>query len=318
MGTHISRVKSVDLDAWTDEQAQSMMHWGNSKANKYWEAALDANHIPSDGKMDNFIKTKYISKRWAAQSDRPDPDDIEADDPPVAEKAIERKRVQSVTPATNSRQADPIIHTQQSGPKMGDSLLGLDFGTSQPNSTGPSVSTAANTTSKQEPGSQSNLSLLSSRGDVQHAVQKSPQDARGDLKMSIMSLYASAPQSQQYSKQHSHAIPSQSMATNQAQSNAQMNKFGNIHSLFEGMNVSAAQPSNQFKSSTAGTNFSELTSSTFHSTSANLASNSEKNAWGEDDDFGAMQNASHSQRQAGKTSQSPFDDLYRTSDVWKS
>jgi len=34
MGTHISRVKSVDLDAWTDEQLQSVLRWGNSRANK--------------------------------------------------------------------------------------------------------------------------------------------------------------------------------------------------------------------------------------------------------------------------------------------
>lgn len=36
MGTHISRVKSVDLDAWTDEQLQSMLRWGNARANKYF------------------------------------------------------------------------------------------------------------------------------------------------------------------------------------------------------------------------------------------------------------------------------------------
>ena len=34
MGTHISRVKSVDLDAWTDEQLESVLHWGNTRANK--------------------------------------------------------------------------------------------------------------------------------------------------------------------------------------------------------------------------------------------------------------------------------------------
>lgn len=27
-------VKSVDLDSWTDEQLQSMLKWGNSRANK--------------------------------------------------------------------------------------------------------------------------------------------------------------------------------------------------------------------------------------------------------------------------------------------
>src|SRR5437762_5999975 len=35
MGTHISRVKSADLDAWTDEQTQMMLQWGNRRANKY-------------------------------------------------------------------------------------------------------------------------------------------------------------------------------------------------------------------------------------------------------------------------------------------
>lgn len=34
MGTHISRVKSVDLDTWTDEQLASMLRWGNARANK--------------------------------------------------------------------------------------------------------------------------------------------------------------------------------------------------------------------------------------------------------------------------------------------
>ena len=37
MGTHISRVKSVDLDAWTDEQMQSVLRWGNNRANKLVE-----------------------------------------------------------------------------------------------------------------------------------------------------------------------------------------------------------------------------------------------------------------------------------------
>lgn len=72
MGTHISRVKSVDLDAWTDEQLQSVAKWGNARANKcverpcslqnevgmdcadrlfvyrYWEAKLAPGHIPSE------------------------------------------------------------------------------------------------------------------------------------------------------------------------------------------------------------------------------------------------------------------------------
>lgn len=65
MGTHISRVKSVDLDSWTDEQLQSMLKWGNTRANKYvlltrialspltkpgryWEAKLAPGHVPAE------------------------------------------------------------------------------------------------------------------------------------------------------------------------------------------------------------------------------------------------------------------------------
>ncbi|KAI5298511.1 hypothetical protein KEM56_003992, partial [Ascosphaera pollenicola] len=69
MGTHISRVKSVDLDSWTDEQMQSMVKWGNIRANN---------------KIENFIRTKYEAKRWVLPGPMPDPstlDDHEEDKP---------------------------------------------------------------------------------------------------------------------------------------------------------------------------------------------------------------------------------------------
>ncbi|KAK9492930.1 hypothetical protein V1508DRAFT_404317 [Lipomyces doorenjongii] len=84
MGTHISRVKSIDLDSWTNEQLQNMVRWGNAKANKYWEATLEKGHQPLDTKMENFIRTKYELKRWCAPGPVPDPDsisDTERDDP---------------------------------------------------------------------------------------------------------------------------------------------------------------------------------------------------------------------------------------------
>ncbi|ORY34148.1 Arf GTPase activating protein [Neocallimastix californiae] len=40
MGTHISKVKSVDLDTWTPDQIENMKKWGNYKANLYWEANM--------------------------------------------------------------------------------------------------------------------------------------------------------------------------------------------------------------------------------------------------------------------------------------
>ncbi|KAI0791778.1 hypothetical protein C8Q75DRAFT_792381 [Abortiporus biennis] len=73
MGTHISKVKSVDLDVWTPEQMASISKWGNRLANLYWEAHLKPGHIPPDHKMDSFIRSKYESRRWAR--DGPPPSD---------------------------------------------------------------------------------------------------------------------------------------------------------------------------------------------------------------------------------------------------
>lgn len=66
MGTHISRVKSVDLDAWTDEQVESMLKWGNSKCNAYWELKLPDGYVPDASKIENYIRTKYDMRKWAA------------------------------------------------------------------------------------------------------------------------------------------------------------------------------------------------------------------------------------------------------------
>ncbi|PTB76246.1 ArfGap-domain-containing protein [Trichoderma longibrachiatum ATCC 18648] len=80
MGTHISRVKSVDLDSWTDEQLQSVLNWGNARANKYWEAKLAPGHTPSESKIENFIRTKYELKRWTMDGPIPDPATLDAPD----------------------------------------------------------------------------------------------------------------------------------------------------------------------------------------------------------------------------------------------
>jgi len=78
MGTHISRVKSVDLDSWTDEQLASMKLWGNARANKYWEAKLANDHVPTEAKLENFIRTKYDTKRWVMDGPMPDPNTLDA------------------------------------------------------------------------------------------------------------------------------------------------------------------------------------------------------------------------------------------------
>ncbi|KAL4955290.1 hypothetical protein BDW69DRAFT_121585 [Aspergillus filifer] len=201
MGTHISRVKSVDLDAWTDEQLASVVRWGNARANKYWESKLAPGHVPSEAKIENFIRTKYESKRWVMDGPMPDPStlDVGDDDVPLAvvqEKAkIERsasQRVAASQPVQHRPQASidlfadddvaPPVRPNTTEPSIrappklqpaakpqrpGDSLLGLDFfGSAQPATTSRPASVAS-----------------TPAGGM----------SRPDLKQSILSLYSKPP-----------------------------------------------------------------------------------------------------------------------------
>ena len=62
MGTHISKVKSTNLDEWNSEWVAHMKQWGNKKANLYWEAELPDYETRPDGtnatKSEAFIRDK--------------------------------------------------------------------------------------------------------------------------------------------------------------------------------------------------------------------------------------------------------------------
>jgi stromal membrane-associated protein len=252
MGTHISRVKSVDLDAWTDEQLQSILNWGNSRANKYWEAKLATNHVPSEAKIENFIRTKYELKRWVMEGPMPDPATLDAegdDDVPLSvvkeKQNVERRENvrkasvgQSAAPQADLIGADPVMaaaaHPRSSTagptamqvpPKSGpappkatstkDSLLGLDFLGAQA-AAPPRPASTTGTPS----GSQS----------------------RPDLKQSILSLYATAPrpQPQPTAQQVSHA-PSGSMGGMPSPGMSQMQgSMGGMNDAFSNLGFASA------------------------------------------------------------------------------
>ncbi|ROW02981.1 hypothetical protein VMCG_05712 [Cytospora schulzeri] len=210
MGVHISKVKSVDLDTWTDEQLQSVLNWGNARANKYWESKLAPGHVPSEAKIENFIRTKYELKRWVMDGPLPDPATLDADgddDVPLSivkeKQSIERQEsLRKGQPSASARPApqvdliggdDPIPRANTAGPvatkvppkaepappkatSSNSSLLGLDFLGSQPSP----PPRPASTTGSGGMGGQS----------------------RPDLKQSILSLYATAPRPQ---PSHSHS-----------------------------------------------------------------------------------------------------------------
>ncbi|KAH7312312.1 hypothetical protein B0I35DRAFT_436675 [Stachybotrys elegans] len=254
MGTHISRVKSVDLDSWTDEQLQSILSWGNSRANKYWEAKLAPGHAPSEAKIENFIRTKYELKRWVMDGPMPDPSTLDADgddDVPLSlvkeKQVIERKeslrRANSQTSSSAPRNTAPVgdliggdepvpARSSTAGPRGGnvppraepappkptstkDSLLGLDF---LGESTAPPRPASTPGTNPQ--GGQS----------------------RPDLKQSILSLYASVPKPQppqQTAQPHSQfgLPPSSPPAGHQRQGSGM--GFGDA---FSSLSISGAAP----------------------------------------------------------------------------
>ncbi|KAI9856934.1 MAG: hypothetical protein M1824_005088 [Vezdaea acicularis] len=208
MGTHISRVKSVDLDAWTDEQMQSVLQWGNSRANKYWEAKLAPGHVPSEAKIENFIRTKYESKRWVMDGEKPDPSTLDGDgddDVPlrvVQEKQKLERSASNRLPATSNQPSLP------SAPKQSVDLFGDDTTPApRPSTTGPSsVARAAppKAPPKQAKPGDSLLGLdFFGAPNAQPSVPagstpsaQSTTQSRPDLKQSILSLYASAPRQQ--------------------------------------------------------------------------------------------------------------------------
>lgn len=232
MGTHILRVKSVDLDAWTDEQVESMVKWGNDKCNTFWEAKLPANYVPDASKIENFIRTKYDMKKWAASSHVPDPMKLKA--PPKAAPAPSAPVPSaSKAPASAPSALDPSS-------KKG-LLLDDDFGsfTSSPLAT-------------PTPAQQSPI--------PQHAKVAPPPPAkneRTDLKKSILSLYSS-PSSSSSSVQNSHVhLQSHVPHVQHVQPHVQHVQSNGGYSQSTGKPVKPQNPVGSLSDSLLGLNFAE-------------------------------------------------------------
>lgn len=92
LGVHISRVKSVNLDAWTPEHVAYVQRMGNSRARAIYEANLPADfrRPQTDAALETFIRAKYEHKKYIA-TDYVDPGPPE----PVAIEKMEKKRTKS-------------------------------------------------------------------------------------------------------------------------------------------------------------------------------------------------------------------------------
>ncbi|KAI0206762.1 ArfGap-domain-containing protein [Astrocystis sublimbata] len=65
LGTHISKVKSLSMDSWTNDQVESMKKVGNAASNRTYNPQSKRPPVPvdadeADSAMERFIRAKYV------------------------------------------------------------------------------------------------------------------------------------------------------------------------------------------------------------------------------------------------------------------
>ncbi|KAG6826223.1 hypothetical protein H0H92_000663 [Tricholoma furcatifolium] len=196
MGTHISKVKSVDLDTWTPEQ---MEKWGNRLANLYWEAHLKPGHIPPEHKMESFIRSKYESKRWALEGPPPsNPADLE--NTPLARASAPQPQQQVQQQPQQSRNAaasligNPASTTRQ---PQTHRLLSATYGqgANPPQATTATAPSPAPATAPAQPQAPANdlfsLDFHAPSSVAAPTATASPEAPKKDVKQDILSLFSS-------------------------------------------------------------------------------------------------------------------------------
>lgn len=101
LGVHISKVKSVNLDAWSPEHVAYVQRMGNSRARAIYEANLpnDFRRPQTDTALESFIRAKYEHKKYIAQ------DYVDPGPPPPAfniDEEIKRMKEQKKSKNSNS------------------------------------------------------------------------------------------------------------------------------------------------------------------------------------------------------------------------
>ncbi|OIW25259.1 ArfGap-domain-containing protein [Coniochaeta ligniaria NRRL 30616] len=255
MGTHISRVKSVDLDSWTDEQLASILSWGNARANKYWEAKLAPGHVPSEAKIENFIRTKYELKRWVMDGPMPDPAtlDVDGDDDVPLSVVKEKQNLDRRETARKASTGQASAPRSVAPPPVAD-LIGGDM-PPRATSAGPGagkVPPKANPAPPKTTSTKDSLLGLDFLGTETAAPPRpasttgtpgAATQSRPDLKQSILSLYATAPRPQPPQQQTSHiSSPSFGGMQSPGFGHQPQGSVGGLNDAFSSLSFGASPP----------------------------------------------------------------------------
>lgn len=110
LGVHISRVKSVNLDAWTPEHVAHVQRMGNRRAREIYEANLpdDFRRPQTDTALESFIRAKYELKKYISA------DYVDPGPPPPAfsiEEELKKVKEQKKSKAIPSNIAKIVTDT---------------------------------------------------------------------------------------------------------------------------------------------------------------------------------------------------------------
>ncbi|KAH6649881.1 hypothetical protein F5144DRAFT_25472 [Chaetomium tenue] len=105
LGTHVSKVKSLSMDSWTNEQVDNMRKVGNVVSNKLYNPDNKNPPVPidadeADGAMERFIRQKYIARTLSIGKRRPggDSDDTPPPLPPKTPSRFGLRSASSIFP----------------------------------------------------------------------------------------------------------------------------------------------------------------------------------------------------------------------------
>ncbi|KAE9979031.1 hypothetical protein BLS_000086 [Venturia inaequalis] len=112
LGTHISKVKSLSMDSWSNDQVESMKRIGNVNSNHTYNPRNTKPSIPIDadeieGVMERFIRQKYEHRAFAVESapgSRQNTGSTSSDDrpPPLPPKPSKRFHFPSLRAASST------------------------------------------------------------------------------------------------------------------------------------------------------------------------------------------------------------------------
>ncbi|KAK3818525.1 MAG: hypothetical protein J3Q66DRAFT_439594 [Benniella sp.] len=316
MGTHISKVKSIDLDSWTAEQVENMIKWGNEKANMYWEARLPENSIPNENTsgIDPWIRSKYEYKQFASKGPIPDPSELgPVDDTLISDlygksdstrsRAHDRSSESSgsfniIAPPSGSqvRSSAPKRPTSASGGIQGADLFSIGQQRS--------ASAAPRPVAAQEDffglNDPTPVSPVQSSSQAQRAGLQAPQpqSTQNSTSQDLFSLVAPAPSSNEAGS--SNTQPQASKPGNTDWKNSIMSLYGNQSQTSNrnsiGMNMGIQQQQQQQQQQQFG-QFGQLQGMSafgFGQQPQQPPQQQQQNIWGNNDGFGAMQGAGSS------------------------